>query len=282
MNRRLIFVLCRWDCSQRLPVPGLIFLAFPCVRRLVKATEVTERTNTATKFHPLSLFSLLVAVKLKPKIVSQGELIVNLRRNCHVLFTTRQTSKHLILALLTILQYSVRVPCARAVTCNTCYSWWAHEMLWVIKVESLRWHSLLICFVRCYRWIYSWPLNLITALNNNSFWIQLSYDVKLEKARLLYDYMFEQLRPEFLSIFLSYLNLVINPSGVEITKALTCKGKHDGFWLMPWRANDLLWEAIKNSQSFLISIILHITQIRQSLIQYYNYYCFNKWLHQSL
>lgn len=44
----------------------------------------------------------------------------------------------------------------------------------------------------------------------------------------------------------------------------------------------LTWEAIKNSQSFLISIILHITQIRQSLIQYYNYYCFNKRLHQSL
>ena len=57
MNRRLIFVPCRRDCSQRLPVPGLIFLAFPCVRRLVKATEVTDRTNTATKFHPLSLFS---------------------------------------------------------------------------------------------------------------------------------------------------------------------------------------------------------------------------------
>ena len=38
--------------------------------------------------------------------------------------------------------------------------------------------------------------------------------MKLEKARLLYDYVFEQLRPEFLSIFLSYLNLVINPSGV--------------------------------------------------------------------
>ena len=54
----------------------------------------------------------------------------------------------------------------------------------------------------------------ITALNNNSYWIWLSFDVKLEKARLLCDYMFEQLRPEFLSIFLSYLNLVINPSGV--------------------------------------------------------------------
>ena len=88
------------------------------------------------------LFSLLVAVKLKLKIVSQGELIVNLRRNCRFLFMTCQTSKHLILALLTILQYSIRVPCARAVTCNTCYSWWAHEMLWVIKGESLRWHRL--------------------------------------------------------------------------------------------------------------------------------------------
>ena len=32
------------------------------------------------------LFSLLVAVKLKLKIVSQGELIVNLRRNCRFLF----------------------------------------------------------------------------------------------------------------------------------------------------------------------------------------------------
>ena len=56
MNTRLIFVLCRWDCSQRLPVPGLSFPAFPCVR-LAKSTEVTDRTNTATKFHPLSLFS---------------------------------------------------------------------------------------------------------------------------------------------------------------------------------------------------------------------------------
>ena len=56
------------------------------------------------------LFSLLVAIKVKPKIVSQGELIVTLRRNCCILFTTRQTSKHLILALLNILQYSVRVP----------------------------------------------------------------------------------------------------------------------------------------------------------------------------
>ena len=90
------------------------------------------------------LFSLLVAIKLTPKIVSQGELIVNLRRNCRILFTTRQTSKHLILALLNILQYSVRVPCVRAVTCNTCYSWWTHEMLWVIKVENLRWHRLLM------------------------------------------------------------------------------------------------------------------------------------------
>ena len=62
------------------------------------------------------LFSLLVAIKLKPKIVSQGELIVNLRRNCRILFTMCQTSKHLILALLNILQDSVRVPCARAVT----------------------------------------------------------------------------------------------------------------------------------------------------------------------
>ena len=110
------------------------------------------------------LFSLLVAIKLKPKIVSQGELIVNLRLNCRLLFTLRQTSKHLILALLNILQYSVRVPCARAVTCNTCYSWWTHEMLWVIK-----------CFVRCYRWINSWPLNLIKALNNNSYWINLGF-----------------------------------------------------------------------------------------------------------
>ena len=56
MNRRLIFVMCRWDCSQRLLVPGLSFPAFPCVR-LVKSTEVTDRTNTTTKFHPLSLFS---------------------------------------------------------------------------------------------------------------------------------------------------------------------------------------------------------------------------------
>ena len=35
---------------------SLSFPAFPCVR-LVKSTEVTDRTNTATKFHPLSLFS---------------------------------------------------------------------------------------------------------------------------------------------------------------------------------------------------------------------------------
>ena len=80
--------------------------------------------------------------RLAPKEV---ELIVNLRRNCRFLFTMCQTSKHLILALLTILQYSVQVPCTRAVTCNTCYSWWAHhEMLWVIKVENLRWHRLLM------------------------------------------------------------------------------------------------------------------------------------------
>ena len=57
-------------------------------------------------------------------------------------------------------------------------------------------------------------LNLITALNNNSYWIRRSFDMTPEKARLLYDYVFEQLRPEFLSIFPSYLNLAINPSGV--------------------------------------------------------------------
>ena len=34
--------------------------------------------------YTLGLFFLYVAVKLKPDIVSQGELIVNLRRNCRV------------------------------------------------------------------------------------------------------------------------------------------------------------------------------------------------------
>ena len=34
--------------------------------------------------YTLRLFSLFVEVKLKPEIVSQGELIVNLRRNCRV------------------------------------------------------------------------------------------------------------------------------------------------------------------------------------------------------
>ena len=34
--------------------------------------------------YTLGLFSLFVAVKLKPEIVSQGELKVNLERNCRV------------------------------------------------------------------------------------------------------------------------------------------------------------------------------------------------------
>ena len=91
------------------------------------------------------LFSLLVAIKLKPKIVSQGELIVNLRRNCmlHPIYDApdKQTFDTGIVKHLTIQRSG---SCARAVTCNTCYSWWTHEMLWVIKVENLRWHRLLM------------------------------------------------------------------------------------------------------------------------------------------
>ena len=43
---------------------------------------VLANTNTVTEFHPFSH----VALKLKPKIISQGELIVNLRKNGCVLF----------------------------------------------------------------------------------------------------------------------------------------------------------------------------------------------------
>ena len=47
--------------------------------RLVKSSGVTDRTNTTTEFYPLSL-SLLLAVKLKPESISQGDrqLIVNM------------------------------------------------------------------------------------------------------------------------------------------------------------------------------------------------------------
>ena len=49
----------------------------------------------------LGLFSLLVAVKWKPEIVSQGELIVNLRRNCRVR-RARQTTIWYHWAILTV------------------------------------------------------------------------------------------------------------------------------------------------------------------------------------
>ena len=63
-----------------LPAVGSSFLAHIPRVRLVRSSGVTDRTKTATEVHPLSLFSLLVTIKLKPEIISQEdrELIVNM------------------------------------------------------------------------------------------------------------------------------------------------------------------------------------------------------------
>ena len=53
--------------------------AYPRVE-LVTSTVVTDRTNVLSKFHPL-FFSLLVAVKVKPEIISPGDLMVNMVTN---------------------------------------------------------------------------------------------------------------------------------------------------------------------------------------------------------
>ena len=79
--------------------------------RLVRSSEVTDCTKTATEFHPLSLFSSRGRyIETRDRFPGRSRVlnsyldnIRNVRRDLSVLFTTRQTSKRIMFSKRTML-----------------------------------------------------------------------------------------------------------------------------------------------------------------------------------